>query len=124
METFSFEKLDAYNYSRELTKGVYTLLQQFPKEETFALGSQLRRAVVSISANIAEGCGRNSIKEKTHFIEIAFGSLTESFCELQIAQDLGYITEDEFNDLRPKFSVVAKYLSSLHKSYTNLNVKP
>ncbi len=57
------------------------------------------------------------MKEKIHFIEIAFGSLTESFSELQIAQDMGYITENELNNLRPQFSHVAKILSGLRKSY-------
>ena len=116
--TFSFEKLDAYVNARELVKGIYELQNKFPKEELYALGSQVRRAAASIIANIAEGCGRNSIKEKSHFIEIAFGSLTESFSELQIAQDLGYITEDEFNNLRPQFTQVARILSGLRKSYT------
>ena len=117
MMTFSFEKLDAYVYARDLVKGIYELQSRFPKEEKYALGDQVRRAAASIIANIAEGCGRNSMKEKIHFIEIAFGSLTESFSELQIAQDMGYITENELNNLRPQFSHVAKILSGLRKSY-------
>ncbi len=90
MITFSFEKLEAYVNARKLVNGIYELQKKFPKEEVFALGSQVRRAAVSITANIAEGCGRNSVKEKAHFVEIAFGSLTESYSELQIAQDMGY----------------------------------
>jgi four helix bundle protein len=116
--TFSFEKLDAYVYSRDLVKEIYKLQKRFPKEEVYALGDQVRRAAASITANIAEGCGRSSIKEKHHFIEIAFGSLTESFSELQTAQDLGYITEDELDRLRPKYTQVAKILSGLRKSYS------
>lgn len=125
MVTFSFEKLDAYVYSRDLVKEIYKLQKKFPKEEVFALGDQIRRAAASITANIAEGCGRNSEKEKVRFVEIAFGSLTESFSELQIAQDLGYITEDELNNLRPKFSQVARILSGLRKSLVDsINRKP
>ena len=125
MVTFSFEKLDAYIYARELVKGIYELQRAFPKEEMFALGSQVRRAAASITANIAEGCGRSSAKEKIHFIEIAFGSLTEAFSELQIAQDLSYITEDELNNLRPQFSLVARILTGLRKSYDDSpNPKP
>ena len=60
--------------------------------------------------------GRNSLKEKVHFIEIAFGSMTESFSQLQNAQDLGYIDEDEIDALRPSFNKVAAYLSGLKKS--------
>lgn len=117
METFSFEKLDAFIYARSLVKEIYTLQLNFPKEEKYALGDQVRRAAASITANIAEGCGRNSMKEKARFIEIAFGSLTESFSELLTAQDMGYITEDELNKLRPQFSRVARILSGLRKSY-------
>ena len=87
--TFSFEKLDAYIYARELVKSIYQLQRKFPKEEVYALGDQVRRAATSITANIAEGCGRNSLLEKKRFIEIAFGSLTESFSELQIAPRFG-----------------------------------
>lgn len=116
--TFSFEDLVAYKQARALVKDVYDLQKSFPKEEIFALGSQLRRAAVSITANIAEGCGRNSNKEKSHFMEIAFGSLTETFSELLTAQDLGYISEEALNGIRPQFSNVAKMLSGLRKSFT------
>lgn len=114
--TFSFERLEAYKQARGLVKEIYKVQRLFPKEERYALGDQVRRAAASITANIAEGCGRNSQKEKVRFIEIAFGSLTEVFSELQIAQDLGYITEDNLNELRPYFSQVAKMLSGLRKS--------
>lgn len=114
--TFSFERLDAYIHARTLVKEIYRLQGRFPKEEKYALGDQVRRAAVSITANIAEGCGRSSNKEKVRFIEIAFGSLTEAFSELQIAQDLQYITEEEFDELRPYFSRVARIMSGLRKS--------
>lgn len=118
METFSFERLDAFVYARRLVKEIYALQRKFPMEEKFALGDQVRRAAASITANIAEGCGRNSVKEKSRFVEIAFGSLTESFSELLIAQDLGYITEEELNKLRPQFSQVARILSGLREFYS------
>jgi len=114
--TFSFERLEAYIHARTLVKEIYRLQGRFPKEERYALGDQVRRAAASITANIAEGCGRSSNKEKVRFIEIAFGSLTEAFSELQIAQDLQYITEDEFDELRPYFSQVARMMSGLRKS--------
>lgn len=78
---FSFENLDVYKKARELVRDVYRLQNTFPIEERYALGDQVRRAAVSITANLAEGSGRQSIKEKMHFIEIAFGSMTEVFCE-------------------------------------------
>ena len=112
-DTFSFENLEVYDAARKLIKDVYLLQNQFPKEERFALGDQIRRAATSITANLAEGSGRKSMKEKVHFIEIAFGSMTEVFCELQTASDLGYITELQFDELRPQFTDIAKMLSGL-----------
>ena len=113
---FSFEKLKVYKEARELVKNVYLLQDKFPKEERFALGDQVRRAAVSITANLAEGSGRQSPKEKVRFIEIAFGSMTEVFCELQTACDLGYITTEQLDGLRPQFTEVAKMLSGLRSS--------
>ena len=114
---FAFENLDAYKVARILVRDVYRLQNKFPMEERFALGDQIRRSTTSITSNIAEGSGRNSIKEKIHFIEIAFGSLAESFSQLQNAQDLGYVTEVEVESVRPQYNHVAALLSLLKKSY-------
>ena len=113
---FSFENLRVYQFARELVKDIYLLQNTFPREERYALGDQVRRAAVSITANLAEGSGRDSLKEKILFIEIAFGSMTEVFCELQTACDLKYITEDQLNNLRPQFTEIAKMLSGLRTS--------
>lgn len=113
---FSFENLKVYQDARELVKNVYLLQNTFPKEERYALGDQIRRAAVSITANLAEGSGRQSPKEKIHFIEIAFGSMTEVFCELQTACDLNYIKTEQLDALRPQFTEVAKMLSGLRNS--------
>ena len=114
---FAFENLEAYRIARLLVRDIYRLQNKFPKEERYALGDQIRRSSTSITSNIAEGSGRNSVKEKIHFIEIAFGSMTESFSQLQNAQDLGYITEAEVESLRPQYNHVAALLSLLKKSY-------
>ena len=116
-EIFTFENLDVYDRARKLIKDVYLLQNTFPKEERYALGDQIRRAATSITANLAEGSGRQSLKEKIHFIEISFGSMTEVFCELQTACDLGYITEQQFSDLRPQFADVARMLSGLRNRF-------
>ena len=118
---FSFENLEVYTKARLLVKEVYMLQEVFPKEERYALCDQLRRAASSIPANIAEGSGRSSLKEKIHFIEIAYGSLMEVFCELQTASDLGYITEERIEKLRPLITDIAKMLSGLRNSLTNKN---
>lgn len=113
---FSFEKLEVYQVARQLVRDVYQLQNKFPKEEKYALGDQVRRSSTSITSNIAEGSGRKSVKEKIHFIEIAFGSMTESFSQLQNAQDLGYIKESDVEALRPQYNHVAALLSLLRKS--------
>ena len=115
-QKFSFEGLEVYRCARELVKGIYILQSKFPKEEKYALGDQIRRSATSITSNIAEGSGRSSIREKIHFIEIAFGSMTESFSQLQNAQDLGYLLEADIDKLRPLYSRVAALLSNLRKS--------
>ena len=116
MEMFSFEGLKVYSMARSLVKEVYIIVRSFPKEEQFALGSQLRRASSSITANLAEGSGRISLKEKVHYVEIAYGSLAETFSELLTAQDLNYVDVKQINKLRPQFMEVSKMLSGLRQS--------
>ncbi len=111
--TYQFEKLDAWQESRKLVVEVYKLLRKFPQEERYALCDQLRRAVISIPSNIAEGNGRISIKEHIHFLEIAYGSLMEVYCQLQVAVDLGYITNEDFNHVKPLIFTTSKLLSGL-----------
>lgn len=117
MNTFSFFDLRVYKEAKTLVKEVYLLLDNFTKYETYALGDQLRRAVVSVPSNIAEGAGRNSLKEKVHFIEIAYGSLTETLCQLDIAHDLDYISDSEFNNEKGRINVIGKQLSGLRSSF-------
>ena len=114
---FSFERLDAYIEARKLVKEIYLLLHAFPKIETYALCDQIRRSAISITSNIAEGSGRSSIKEKIHFLEISYASMLESYSQLQIALDLGYITSEEFEKLQPLYNKVASLLSGLRRSY-------
>lgn len=116
---FSFENLEAYNAAKDLVVEIYKLQRKFPHEELFALGDQIRRSSSSITSNIAEGSGRNSFKEKIHFVEIAFGSMTESFSQLQIAVGLGYISIDDMEALRPQYNHVAALFSLLKRSYEN-----
>ena len=113
---FSFEGLRVYQVTRLLVKDVYALVKKLPSIEDFALSSQIRRAVVSITANIAEGSGRNHPKDKAHFIDIAYGSLMETYSELVTAADLGYITEQEVKDIKPQFIEIGKMLSGLRNS--------
>lgn len=113
---FSFENLLVYKKARVLVKDVYNLHREFPREEKYELGDQIRRSITSVTSNIAEGSGRESIKEKIHFLEIAFGSLMEAFSQLQNAQDLEYIKQQKVEDIRPQFEETAKMISGLKAS--------
>lgn len=117
MDKFTFFDLRVYKEAKLLVREIYSLLDKFPKFETYALSDQLRRAVVSIPSNIAEGSGRFSVKEKIHFIEIAYGSLTETLCQLDIAHDLDYISDKEFIDEKERINVIGKQLSGLRASF-------
>ena len=116
LRKFSFENLEVYEKARALVSDVYRIQNDLPKEERFGLGDQIRRAAVSILANLAEGSGRQSIKEKVHFVDISYGSLMEVFCELQTACDIGYMKEEQLNALRQQFTDIAKMLSGLRNS--------
>lgn len=116
-ETYPFERLDAWKKSKELAKLVYQLVAKFPQYEQFALSSQVRRAVISVPSNIAEGTGRMSMKEKIHFLEIAYGSLMETYCQLQIAVELNYISNDDLEQVKPVFFDTSRLISGLRRSY-------
>lgn len=113
---FSFEKLVVYQQSRQLVKDVYITLRTFPREENYGLCDQLRRAVVSIPSNIAEGMSRRAPKEQMHFLQIAFGSLMEVLCQLNISFDLGYITEEQNQKFRIQIQCISRMINALHAS--------
>ena len=89
-----YKRLKIWLASKELVKIVYTKIRLFPKEEQFALCDQLRRAVVSIPSNIAEGYGRDTHKDFAHFLSLARGSLFEVDTQLSVAVDLGSMKPD------------------------------
>ena len=113
---YSFEKLMAWQESRSLVKNIYILLKKFPKYEQFALCDQIRRASVSVPSNIAEGNTKNSSKERIHFIEIAYGSLMEVYCQLILSKDLNYINDDDLELIKIQVDKVSKLLSGLKMS--------
>lgn len=117
---FSFEKLTVYQCVRRFVKDVYLVQSSFPVEERFALADQLRRASISISSNLAEGSGRDSYREKIHFIGISYGSLMEVYSQLQLSVDLGYLSESRFLELRNDIIVISKMLSGLRASFKKM----
>ena len=103
--------LIVYQKSKDLVMSVYGILDSFPDSERFALCNQIRRAVVSIPSNIAEGMGRVSDKDQAHFLNIAYGSVMETYAQLDIAHDLGYINDEIFNKLESDIEEVSKMIS-------------
>ena len=97
--------------------GYNKLLKNFPKEEQFAMCDQLRRASVSVTSNIAEGVNRYSVKEKAHFLEMSYSSLMEVMSQLEIANDLGYISNVDLNNIEVVVADIARLLSGLQRSY-------
>ncbi len=117
-EVFSYRNLRVYQQAKDFAIYVYRLLKQFPKEEQYALCDQLRRAVISIPSNIAEGMGRSSVKEQVHFIEIAFGSLCEVMCQLELSYELNIIDKNQLSESEVQVKAIAQMLSGLRNSKT------
>lgn len=113
----SFEKLEAYQQAREYVRLIYQLSDHFPAKEDYALTSQIRRAAVSVTSNIAEGTSRSSSKDKVHFLEIAYGSLLETVSQLQIAMDVGYISDLEYQASIECVERIKSKLTYLRRSY-------
>ena len=105
--------LVVYQKSKELVIFVYKMLAEFPDAERFALCGQIRRAVVSIPSNIAEGMGRLSDKDQSHFLNIAYGSLMELYAQADIAHDLKYIDEEMFNQLEEQVESISKMIQAM-----------
>ncbi len=116
MNDFYYRKVDAYILAKELTRYIYRLLLKYPDNERYALCDQIRRAAISIPSNIAEGLGRFAIKERIHFLDIAYGSLTETICQMEISHDNNYITDEEFAQIDILASRVSMTIYGLKKS--------
>ena len=117
MEVFGYRKLIAYQKAKEVVKRTYKMLKKFPAEERYAMCDQLRRASISITSNIAEGVNRFSVKDKAHFIEIAYGSLMEVSSQFELAEELGYITTADRQNMDELIEEDARLLSGLLNSY-------
>ena len=117
MEVFGYRKLIAYQKAKEVVKRTYKLLKKVPVEERWAMCDQLRRVSVSVTSNIAEGVNRYSVKDKSHFIEMSYGSLMEVSSQFEIAEDLGYITKEDRLSMDQLIEEVARLLSGLQKTY-------
>ena len=116
-EVFGYRKLIAYQKGKEVVKRIYQLLKKFPADERYAMCDQLRRASVSITSNIAEGINRFSVKDKAHFVEMAYGSLMEVSSQFEIAEELGYVSSEDRLSMDMLIEEEARLLSGLLNSY-------
>ena len=123
MYKYGFEKLEVWIDARAFVADIYKLTKTFPVEERFPLCSQIQRAAISIVSNIAEGVSRVSIKEKIRFIEISYGSLMETYCQLCITLDLNYVTNDKFLEIKILIDKISNKLNALNRSYKKIEPK-
>ncbi len=112
---YSFEKLDVYKLARQLKMDIRKISMDFPKSERYGLTSQLRRAVDSISANIAEGSGRASNFDQAHFTNISYSSALETIDHLNTAIDMKYIDQVTYEKTRIQIDEISNKLNSLYK---------
>lgn len=115
---FCFERLTVWQSARRLAGEVYSVTKTFPRDEAFGLTNQLRRAVVSVSSNIAEGSGRNSDADFAHYLEIAYGSAMEVASLLFVASDAGLLPSSERDALLDLTSEITAQLAALNRSLT------
>lgn len=116
MLELSHKKLDIWNFSLEFVSKIYFLTSQFPKEELFGLVSQLRRASVSVSSNVAEGLSRTSKLEKIRFLEISRSSLVEIDTQLEIALKLKLCNMNELVEIEKLLNSLFAMITSLKKN--------
>ena len=109
------QKLEAWCKAIDFVIEVYKSTEGFPKEERFGLTSQIRRAAVSVPANIAEGAGRQSNKEFVHFLSNAQGSASELETELIIAHRLGYLNGNEFDEVHSSLDRIGRLITGLSR---------
>lgn len=119
MKIFGFEKLKVWQKSRNLSIKIYNATKDFPSEEKFGLISQMRRSSVSVSSNIAEGTARHSNKDQARFTEIAYGSALELLNQSILSNDLEFLNNEDYFQIRESISEITAMLDGLYKSQIN-----
>jgi four helix bundle protein len=113
----NFRELLVWKRAQDLALDVYRSTSSFPKEERYGLTAQMRRAAVSVSSNIAEGCGRQGDRELARFLQIARGSVRELECQLLLSRELGYIQSDVYTKLDSDSQDISRMLNRLIRSF-------
>lgn len=117
----NYQNLKLWQKARELVELIYRTTADFPKEELYGITSQIRRCAVSIPSNIAEGAGRNGDKEFSHFLSISQGSSFELETQLILSSDLGFISQQQLDDLISRLQELQKMNRSLQNSILRSN---
>lgn len=118
-EVLSYRELDVWKHSRILVKSIYQLIRKFPKDEQFGLTNQLRRALISVPSNIAEGCGRNHFKDSIQFFFIARGSLYEVETQIIVSSDLEFVSQADLDLILEQITKCKKILNGFINYYQN-----
>lgn len=113
---FSFERLQAWKQARHFVTDIYSITDFFPKREWYGLVNQLRRAAVSVAANLAEGSSRTSLKDQARFTQYSFSSLMEVLSHLYIAGDLDYINDGVLKEMKNQIHTLSNMINALRKS--------
>lgn len=113
---FSFEKLEVWQSSISFAKLVYEITNKFPVEEKFGLTSQIKRAAISISSNIAEGSAKKSLRDQARYTEIAFASLLEVLNQFILAFELSFITESDLSIIRSEMESLSRQINAFKNS--------
>jgi four helix bundle protein len=116
MKVYSFEKLECWQHARQLAVWTYKATKHFPSEEKFGIISQMRRAAVSIASNIAEGTSRKTAKDQSHFSTISYSSTIELLNDLIIANDLEYLSNENYKVGREMIEKQTLLIAGLRKS--------
>lgn len=109
-----YTELDVWKQAKDLASFIYELTSGFPKAEQFGLVSQMRRCVVSVPSNIAEGCGRQHLKETIQFLNIARGSLYELETQTFISKDLNFINDEQLEDAILRIEALGKLINGFY----------
>lgn len=117
------KKLEVWKNAMELAKSIYKVTELFPSSEQFGLAAQMRRAAVSIPSNLAEGAARSGKKEFLQFINIAQGSISELDTQIELAKELGFISQKDYDSFLLRLTVLSKQLYGLTGKIRSKNMK-
>ncbi len=114
-----YKTLEVYQRAYKMSLEIHRVTQTFPNYERHELGSQIRRSAVSVALNIAEGYGRKDARaEFRHFLRTALGSCNETLVLLEISKDLGYLTEEQYQEYSQEYTIIGKQIYRLREAWT------